>query len=75
MLKITQAEAMDVDNRNQKRKEVEIKNDLYAMETNPYFPDQSGMNNLIRDLGVTKQNPRILFSRLGNVIFWLRFVG
>src|SRR6218665_332290 len=33
-------------------------------ERRPYFPNQKDVNNLIRDLGLTKSNVELLISRL-----------
>ncbi|XP_058873513.1 uncharacterized protein LOC131724780 [Acipenser ruthenus] len=35
-----------------------------AEERNPYYPNQKDLNNLIRDLGLTKSNAELLTSRL-----------
>src|SRR6218665_1602516 len=36
----------------------------YVEERRPYFPNQKDVNDLIRDLGLTKSNPELLISRL-----------
>ncbi|MGH0144883.1 UNVERIFIED_CONTAM: hypothetical protein FKN15_059427 [Acipenser sinensis] len=35
-----------------------------AEERNPYYPNQKDLNDLIRDLGLTKSNAELLTSRL-----------
>jgi hypothetical protein len=35
-----------------------------AEERNPYYPNQKDLNDLIRELGLTKSNAKLLTSRL-----------
>jgi len=37
---------------------------FHAEERNPYYPNQKDLNDLIRDLGLTKSNAELLTSRL-----------